>query len=97
MHVIAKPILVQFWTKHRDAEGPLRAWHSIMEKQVFADFNSSRSTFASADYVEPLTVFNIGGNKFRLIVAIHYNRGKVYIRHVLTHDEYDRGKWKRSR
>ena len=96
MHVIAKPILVQFWTKHRDGEGPLRAWHSIMEKQVFADFNSLRSTFASADYVEPLTVFNVGGNKFRLVAAIHYNRGKVYIRHVLTHDEYDRGKWKRS-
>jgi mRNA interferase HigB len=97
MHVIAKPILVHFWTEHRDVEGPLRAWHSIMEKQVFADFNRLRSTFASADYVEPLTVFNIGVNKFRLIAAIHYNRGKVYIRHVLTHDEYDRGKWKRSR
>jgi mRNA interferase HigB len=106
MHVIVKPILVQFWTVHRlvqfwtvhrDAEGPLRAWYSIMEKQVFADFNSLRRTFGSADYVEPLTVFDIGGNKFRLIAAIHYNRGKVYLRHVLTHDEYDRGKWKRSR
>ena len=97
MQVIAKPILVQFWTKHRDAEGPVRAWHSIMEKQVFADFNRLRATFASADYVEPLTVFNIGGNKFRPIAAIHYNRGKVFIRHVLAHEEYDRGKWKRSK
>jgi len=44
---------------------------------VFADFNSLPSTFPSADYVEPLTVFNIGGNKFRLIAAIHYSRGKV--------------------
>lgn len=63
---------------------------------MFADFNSLPSTFPSADYVEPLTVFNIGGNKFRLIAAIHYSRGKVYIRHVHTHDD-DRGKWKRSR
>jgi len=39
-------------------------------------------------------VFNIGGNKARLIAAIHYNRRKVYIRAVLTHHEYDRGKWK---
>jgi mRNA interferase HigB len=40
------------------------------------------------------TVFNIGGNKVRLIAAVHYNRNKVYTRHVLTHQEYDTGKWK---
>jgi mRNA interferase HigB len=44
--------------------------------------------------VNKLTVFNIGGNKYRLIAAIHFNRGKVYIRHVLTHAEYERGHWK---
>jgi mRNA interferase HigB len=97
MHVIAKPMLVQFWTKHPDAEMPLRVWHTIMERQVFAGFSSLRATFASADYVEPLTVFNIGGNKYRVIAAIHCNRGKVFIRDVLTHAEYDRGKWKRSK
>jgi mRNA interferase HigB len=97
MHVIAKPILIEFWTKHPDAENPLRAWYGIMAKQVFADFTSLRSTFASADYVDGLTVFNIGGNKFRLVASIHCNRSKVYIRSVLTHREYDRGDWKRSR
>ena len=51
--------------------------------------------FASADNVEGLTVLDIGGNKFRLITSIHYNRRKVYIRAVLTHAEYDRGTWKR--
>jgi len=50
--------------------------------------------FPSADQVGHLTVFNIGGNKARLVAAIHYNRHKIYIRAVLTHDEYDRGKWK---
>jgi mRNA interferase HigB len=97
MHVIAKPMLVQFWTKHPDAEVPLRVWHTIMERQVLADFSRLQATFASADYVEPLTVFKIGGNKYRLIAAIHYNRGKVSIRDVLTHAECDRGKWKRSK
>jgi mRNA interferase HigB len=97
VHVIAKPMLVQFWTKHPDAEGPLRAWHTIVEKHVFADFNSLRVTFAGAEYVEPLTVFDIDGNKYRLIAAIHYNRNKVFIRHVLTHAEYNRCKWKRSK
>ena len=97
MHVIAKPALVRFWTEHADAKGPLQAWHKVMSKQLFADFNQLRATFASADYVDPWTVFNIGGNKFRLIAVIHYNRRKVYIRHVLTHRQYDSGKWKGSR
>lgn len=50
--------------------------------------------FPSADQVGKLTVFNIGGNKVRLIAAIHYNHQKVYIRAVLTHLEYDQGKCK---
>jgi mRNA interferase HigB len=93
--VIAKPALVAFWMKHPAAERPLQAWHHTMESEVFADFNDLRETFPSADYVDGLTVFNIGGNKYRLIAAIHYNRRKVYIRCVLTHAEYDRGDWKR--
>lgn len=97
MHVIAKPALVEFWEKHPDAENPLQAWYRTMESEVFADFNDLRATFASADYVDGLTVFNSGGNKYRLIAAIHYNRHKVFIRAVLTHAEYDRGDWKRRK
>ena len=97
MHVIAKPALVEFWSIHPDAENPLQAWYCTMESEVFSDFNDLRATFASADYVDGLTVFNIGGNKYRLIAAIHYNRYKVYIRAVLTHAEYDRGDWKRRK
>lgn len=97
MHVIAKPALVAFWTKHPAAERPLQAWYHTMESAVFADCNDLRKTYPSADYVDGLTVFNIGGNKYRLIAAIHYNRRKVYIRAVLTHAEYDRGDWKRRK
>jgi len=50
--------------------------------------------FPSVDFVNNLAVFNIGGNKYRLIASIHFNRGKVYVRHVLTHQEYDKGGWK---
>ena len=66
-----------------------------MDSETFTDFNDLRGTFASADYVDGLTVFNIGGNKYRLIAAIHYNRCKVYVRAVLTHERYDRDGWKR--
>jgi mRNA interferase HigB len=97
MHVIAKPILVEFWTKHPDAERPLEAWYRVMQTEIFTDFNDLRTTFASADCVDGLTVFNIAGNKYRLIASIHYNRHKVYIRDVLTHKVYDRGKWKQKR
>lgn len=97
MHVIAKPLLIDFWTRHPDAERPLEVWYRIVKTQAFADFNDLRATFGSADHVEGLTVFNIGGNKYRLIASIHYNRRKVYIRDVLTHEEYDRDGWKRKR
>ena len=97
MHVIAKPALIEFWAKYPDAENPLQAWYRPMESEVFTDFNDLRATFASADYVDGLTVFNIGGNKFRLITAIHYNRHKIFIRAVLTHTEYNHGAWKRRK
>jgi mRNA interferase HigB len=58
------------------------------------NFAELRAIFPSADHVGGLTVFNIGGNKARLIAVIHYNTERVYIRHVLTHSEYDKNKWK---
>ena len=95
MHVIAKPALVAFWTRHPDARSPLKAWHALMRSNDFGSFGELQATFGSVDRVEGLTVFDIGGNKYRLIAAIHYNRRKVYVRHLLTHAEYDRGAWKR--
>jgi len=56
----------------------------------FNTFIELRGVFPSVDQVEKFTIFNIGGNKARLIAAIHYNTQRVYIRHVLTHAEYDR-------
>jgi mRNA interferase HigB len=60
-----------------------------MERSTFADFNAIKRTFGAADYVAPYTIFDVGGNRFRVITAIHYDRGRVYIRHVFTHPEYD--------
>tara|TARA_Y100000588_G_scaffold18341_1_gene18896 strand:+ start:708 stop:908 length:201 start_codon:yes stop_codon:yes gene_type:complete len=65
-----------------------------MRQSQFSSFAALRRTFPAADKVGDLVVFNIAGNKYRLVVSIHFNRGKVYVRHVLTHREYDRGGWK---
>lgn len=94
MHIITRRRLVNFWRIHPEARASLQHWFAIVRKTDYASFAALRATFPSADQVNRLTVFNIGGNKFRLIAAIHYNRKKVYIRHVLTHAEYDRGSWR---
>jgi mRNA interferase HigB len=73
MHVIAKPVLVTFWTKHPDAEDPLQTWFCIMKREVFTDFASLRTILASADYVDGLVVFNIGGNQYCLIADVRYD------------------------
>ena len=85
----------EFAEKHPDALSALEHWYRLAKKNNFKDFAALKSMFPSADQVDSKTVFNIGGNKYRLIVAIHYNRRKMYISHVLTHIEYDTGKWKR--
>ena len=85
---------MEFARTHPDARAPLNAWFTIVRKTDYTSFADLRATFPSADQVSRFTVFNIGGNKFRLIAAIHYNRKKLYIRHVLTHAEYDRDAWR---
>ena len=94
MRVISEKPLRDFWTKHPRAELPLRAWLREAEYSEWARFADMRRKFPHADQVDKFTVFNIGVNKYRLIAVIHFNRGKVYVRHVLTHKEYDRGEWK---
>jgi mRNA interferase HigB len=94
MHVITRRRLKDFAAVHPPALAPLLAWHKVMERTDYDSFADLRGTFPGADLVAGKTVFNIGGNKYRLIAVIHDNRRKVYIRHVLTHADYDRGGWK---
>ncbi len=94
MQVITRKRLNEFATRHPYASSALAHWYAQMKSRSFGSFAELRQVFPAADQVGKLTVFNIGGNTVRLIAAMHYNRGKVYIRAVLTHDEYDTGKWK---
>ena len=94
MHIISTKKLREFWTAHPAAESPLRAWIKVVEDAEWENFADVRAVYSRADQVGKFTVFDIGGNKFRMVAVIHFNRGKVFIRHMLTHAEYDKGDWK---
>ncbi len=94
MHVITRKRLNEFAEQYPEAKTALARWYSLAKHNDFSNFAELRARFSSADQVGKLTVFNIGGNRVRLIAAIHYNRKKIYIRAVLTHAEYDEAKWK---
>lgn len=94
MHVITRKRLNEFAEEYPETKTALAHWYSLAKHNDFANFAELRMMFPSADRVDKFTVFNIGGNKVRLIAAIHYNRKKIYIRAVLTHAEYNADKWK---
>jgi len=95
MHIISRKALRQFWERYPDSQNAMARWFKIVQQTDFASFDALRAAFPSADKVGELIVFNIAGNKYRLITSIHFNRRKVYIRAVLTHSEYNRGAWKK--
>jgi mRNA interferase HigB len=94
MHVISKKKLRDFWAAYPRAKSPLEQWYQVARNAEWENFADVRKTFNTADQAGRFTVFDIGGNKYRLIAVIHFNRGKFYVRHVLTHAEYDEEKWK---
>jgi mRNA interferase HigB len=94
MHIITRKRLNEFAGEHPETKSSLAHWYALAKRLDFANFAELRETFPSADQVGKLTVFNIGGNKVRLIAAIHYNRRKIYVRAVLTHRQYDEERWK---
>ncbi len=95
MHIITYKRIREFVAKYPDSQSSLENWYRIVSQTDYASFSHLRQHFSSADYVDGFVVFNISGNKYRLITAIHFNRKKVYIRAILTHPEYDKGQWKR--
>ena len=94
MHVISRKKLREFWELYPKARTPLDAWYQVAKRAKWENFAEVRRTFNSADVVGRFVVFNIGGNKFRLVTAIHYNRQRIYVLDVLTHAEYSKNAWK---
>jgi mRNA interferase HigB len=99
MHVTSRKALIDFSGAYADAKASLNLWYIAAKKGTFQHLADLKQTFCGVDYVSvnqtDFYIFNIGGNKYRLIATIHFNRQKLYIRHILTHKEYDQGGWKR--
>jgi mRNA interferase HigB len=94
VHIITKKRIIEARQKHLNCASALDGWYRVVEKNNFLSFSELKKTFRSVDKVGSLYVFDVGGNKLRLIASIHFNRQKLYIRHILTHKEYDEGKWR---
>ncbi|MGH6901131.1 MAG: type II toxin-antitoxin system HigB family toxin [Geminicoccaceae bacterium] len=91
MRIIAKRALREFWRRVPQAEGPLSAWYADARKADWASPDTIRQRYRSASILRSnRVVFDIGGNKYRLVVRINYFYRVVYIRFVGTHGEYDR-------
>lgn len=90
MRVISRKVLREFWEKHSDAEQPLRAWYANVRRAAWKTPTDVKMAYRNASFVaNDRVVFNIKGNHYRLVVAIDYQYGIIYIRFVGTHREYD--------
>lgn len=92
MRIISNKALSDFSTIHPGAQAPQQAWRQIVESRTFSNFSEIKAVFNATDKVCEYYIFDIGGNKCRIVSAIHFDAQKLYIRHVFTHKEYD--KWK---
>jgi mRNA interferase HigB len=92
MQVIAKRTLRQFWERHPPAEVPLRTWNAVAERSHWRSPADIKAMFGtSVDFVgDNRVVFDVGGNKYRLIVHVAYPFGRVLIKFIGTHADYDR-------
>ena len=91
MRVFAKRTLREFWNKHPDCEQQLKIWYEQTGKAAWINPNSVISEFSNARQIgKDRIIFNIKGNKYRLVVRVNYQFGMVYIRFIGNHTEYDK-------
>jgi mRNA interferase HigB len=99
VRIISESAIRRFAADHADAAPGLEVWRQVMGREKFRHFADLRRCFRSADQVRVaseklVVVFNIHGNNYRLICAVHYNTGKVFVLQFLTHAEYSKDQWK---
>lgn len=101
MRLITWKRLEQWGKEYGDAKNPLNKWAAVVEMAEWSSLAETRRTYPHADEVivksgRPVTVFNIKGDRYRLITAVHYNTGCVYAMRFMTHAEYDKEQWKET-
>jgi mRNA interferase HigB len=99
MNVITRKRLREFAARHPDAQTPLEQWYRTVRKARWSNLQEVRVLYPHADAVKVgsgnvVSVFNVGGNKYRLATAIHYNVQRVYMLKIMTHSEYNKDLWK---
>ena len=94
MHVITQKRIWDAKKEYPESASALDGWYRVIKSNHFASFSDLRKTFNSVDKVGDVFVFNISGNKLRLIASIHFNYQRLYVRYILRHNEYDKNNWK---
>lgn len=96
MHIITHSRILDAIERWPQAASALDGWYRLMKANEPTDFSSMKQLFPAVDKVGKFHVFDIGGNKIRLIAVVMYQAKRVYIRHVLSHSEYDKGQWRKE-
>jgi mRNA interferase HigB len=95
--VLSRRRIEEYACKHPDVAETLRAWYKIARKALWKNLEDVRAQINSADRVDRVLIFNIGGNKYRLIVKVDFRSNLLMVKDLLTHKEYDRGGWRKWR
>lgn len=91
MRIISRKALREFWEKHPDAEFSLRAWYANIKRAAWKTPADVQNAYRNASFIaNNRVIFNIKGNRYRLVAAIDYRYGVIYIRFVGTHGNYDK-------
>lgn len=94
VRIISNSALREFYTTEPAARSVLQGWRRVVEKNRFANWAALKATFGPVDKVGSFTVFDLGGNKYRLIAYVRFDKQILYIKAVLHHRDYDKEKWK---
>jgi mRNA interferase HigB len=95
VHVIAKRVLFEKAARFADSKGAVQVWFDTASRAEWTSLNDIRKAYPKTDMVGPLAIFNIKGNRYRLIVRMEFGPKRIYVKEFLTHAEYDKGAWKK--
>ena len=91
MRIIKRGALVQFWEKHPDAKASLESWYAVVRRADWKTPAEMKQVYRNADLLGRRTIFNVSGNKYRLIARVNYRTQCIFVLYLLTHAEYDQG------